>query len=767
MTSYSKDFLSGLTIKEEDLMNLRGSIHFANLKRLRLFSLLISMLCFFPGIIYNVYVVLKNDSIADIKHFYQLVVLIALSVILTMFYFLSTYSERFKFSTLKYLVYIFAAVIFMHTCILTYIQMHFGYGKELYQISLLMLLVGFYWRYVESSVMYFVWNIGYSILIVNWGKYAPEEAISYIMTNAAISGVFLIVSFVIYQKEKADWAERNELKRNVGKSAFNTNEQLFDKDEKLKELEEMVKQLIEAKEKAEKNTDAKAEFLSTMSHEIRTQMTAINGVSLMLMEENPRPDQLEHIQTLRYSAKNLLVLINDILDFSKIEAGKITFEDLDFSLKDLIEHAKQSFAFQAVDKGVTLKFMKDSDVPDMLVGDPVRLSQVLSNLISNAIKFTKDGVVKVDVMLNKQKGSMVSIDFSVTDTGIGIPTHRLEDIFESFSQASSDTTRKFGGTGLGLTITKRLLEMQQSKIRVESEEGKGSRFYFTLQFQVSKKTEKSSSSFKQFSPKLNSLKGVKILLVDDNTINSDIATKILEKWKAEVEYVENGQEAIDKVKSTDYDIVLMDLQMPVMDGIEATKIIRKIDNSRFASLPILALTASAMTEERERVFEAGMDDFVTKPIENAELYSKIAKFVRRTVASLDKESQQGNEESEMVNEEVEEATDLLSFGEYLAVADGDNEFFKKLVQKTIDQLEEFRENYQKALNNKDLKAVSRANHKLKPGLIRLKALRLLDEMEEGKAIIIEGRNAALVHQNMSKINSLVDKAKHELRQQIN
>lgn len=380
--------------------------------------------------------------------------------------------------------------------------------------------------------------------------------------------------------------------------------------------------LRRAKDAAETASKAKTDFLSTISHEIRTPLNAVVGISHFLMNENPRRDQKESLESLQFSAEHLTALINDILDYNKLESGAIEFEYTEVNLKQLAKKIIKAHSALAKEKGVSLVLDLDSNIHQMVLADSTRIYQVLNNLINNALKFTSKGFVKLRATLMEETNKTQVIRIEVVDSGIGIPRDKQGLIFERFTQAGSSTTREYGGTGLGLAIIKRILNMVDSEIFVDSEVGKGTRFWFDLGFikvltpQVDPVAQDETDS--------NKLDGKSILLVEDNQMNIMVAEKFLKKWKLEVEVAYNGAEAVAKVEHNVYDLVLMDLQMPVMDGYKATRLIREFDKQT----PIIALTASALLKVRQDVLAAGMNDYITKPFDPQELKRKIAHYIK-------------------------------------------------------------------------------------------------------------------------------------------
>lgn len=388
----------------------------------------------------------------------------------------------------------------------------------------------------------------------------------------------------------------------------------------ISDKKEAEREMLEAKEQALRLSEAKEMFLSVMSHEIRTPLNAVIGMTHLLLDSNPKASQIADLNILKFSSENLLNIINDILDFTKIETGNMYLESLPFSIRELTADMLTSLQLSAQEKGNRMELSVDDRIPENILGDKTRLYQIFMNLLGNAVKFTNHGNISVLAQLESETDTEIMIYFEVTDSGIGIPQDKLSYIFETFTQAKTDISRKYGGTGLGLAITKKLLGLYGSEIQVKSMEDKGTTFSFSIRFNkvsaagITVQAEREPESFV----------GKKVLVVDDNEVNILIANRILSKWGLDLDFASNGQEAIEKVISTKYDLIFMDIKMPGIDGFETTCIIREMQGDYFKSVPIIALTASTLQDENAKFKASGMNGHILKPFKPAEIRNIIS-----------------------------------------------------------------------------------------------------------------------------------------------
>ncbi|MBX7086963.1 MAG: response regulator [Leptospirales bacterium] len=385
-------------------------------------------------------------------------------------------------------------------------------------------------------------------------------------------------------------------------------------------LEEEVKtrtsELELARHKAESAANAKTMFLANMSHELRTPLSSIIGFSELLQREDLNPEEsANYMRIVAGNARHLLQLVNEVLDYSKLETGAMRFEKVDFRLRDMILGVIDSESIKAASRGDIVEIEIDAAVPSIVRGDPTRIAQVLYNLVNNAVKFTDNGVIRVEIKALSQDAQTVDLQFSITDTGIGIAQEQRSIIFDRFGQADSGIARKYGGTGLGLAIVQMILQALGSSLQLESSPGNGSRFYFHLKFEKGGE----AATILEAPVSNERLAGIRVLVVDDNEINRMLAEKLLQRWGATVDGAADGEEGVRKAQSSAYDVILMDLQMPGMDGYEAARRIRDLG----IKTPLIALSAAALDEVKDRALEAGMDDFVSKPFHQEELYSRL------------------------------------------------------------------------------------------------------------------------------------------------
>lgn len=489
------------------------------------------------------------------------------------------------------------------------------------------------------------------------------------------------------------------------------------------ELKEQNEKLSIANQLAQQSRLAKDQFLATMSHEIRTPLNAIIGFQQLLKETPLNAEQKEYVESIDFAGKNLLIIINDILDLSKIEAGKFEINQESLNVEQAIKSVVDLVEFNAKEKHLQLVFNHDTNIPANVIGDTARFNQILLNLVGNAVKFTEAGTVTITSKLISRKEDIVLCEFSVEDTGIGIPAEKQSLVFERFTQASADTTRKYGGTGLGLTIVKQLLKLQGGNISLKSEVGKGTTFTFYIPFGNANRIIDSVSSqnnTQQMDARQD--RKLKILLAEDTPLNQLLVRKIIQKWNYEMDVANNGREVLTLLDKNTYDIVLMDIQMPEMDGYTATQAIRNMSHPDKKNIPIIALTAHATNEEAQKCLHMGMNAYVTKPF-NPELLLKTILQLTSKQQALPKTT---------VEEEIPKANQLFDLTYLNEHAAGDNNFLVEMISIFLSDTPEFLKELKEDIDHQDFEKIKETSHSMKGLFLTLgmnDAARLLKEIE--------------------------------------
>lgn len=483
---------------------------------------------------------------------------------------------------------------------------------------------------------------------------------------------------------------------------------------------------------------AKELFLANISHEIRTPINGISGMANLLSKQQTPRDQATYLNAIKSAADSLKVIINDILDLASIESGKLKFESIGFSLKDVLGSLEDIFHVQAREKGIDFSIELQDNANRVLVGDPVRLNQVLINLISNALKFTHVGFIKLSVV-SKKAHDKILVQFTIEDTGIGIPTDKIATIFESFSQADASVTRKYGGTGLGLTIVKQLVELQHGTVTVDSKENVGSKFVVSIPYSITKsKTKKGISISIDEQTSAEDVKKLKILLVEDNDINLLYASSVLKSWDCDFETAENGFVAVQKLRNQPFDLVLMDIQMPVMDGFEATKSIRHEDFEN-NKIPIIAVTANVTKKAIEKCLAAGMNDHILKPFTPEDLFSLLTRYAK-------------NIESTRLKVRVEEVVSPIRTTpdlDYLrSVGNGNQDFLLDIVDSILKTFPSLLSEIESSNASRKWQPLASTIHKVKPSLAMIGLHELKEESAKLEELLLIEKRSALPSQRI-------------------
>ncbi len=544
-----------------------------------------------------------------------------------------------------------------------------------------------------------------------------------------------------------------------------------------KKVQERTLALSLQAKKLQEATKLKEVFVANTSHEIRTPLNGIVGYTNLLLNTKLNEKQFTYLKNIKVAGNNLSVVINDILDFSKIEAGKLILEEINFDFRDAIDNFFNTILIKALEKGINLKRKIDKQIPQTVNGDPVRLYQILSNLVGNAIKFTPSGgSVDIEVQLVRETESGIILKFMIIDTGIGIENDKLDIIFDSFTQASSETTRKFGGTGLGLSIVYNLVKLHRGSISVSSELGEGSNFKFTLNYK--KATGVATKQTKE-SYRINKAKKIRkicILLVEDYPLNQSLVIDTIKEYnsKIHIDLAENGLQAIEKVQKNDYQLIIMDIQMPEMDGYEATKYIRtKIDSPK-NSIPILGMSAHAMMEEQERCMQLGMNDYLVKPFNPEDLFHKIERLTEntkkdKTTSDKTAKTDAPKENTKITLQEIKQNKAELQYINLLylpKVYQKSEEKMQKILKMSYKNINHDMENLSKYCNEKNWKRVKDISHALKNSMYYIGLVDLHEILKKIEKEAMKNNESETISSKINTVEQVWSKAKIELQSLI-
>lgn len=483
--------------------------------------------------------------------------------------------------------------------------------------------------------------------------------------------------------------------------------------------------LLRAKKTADAAIEAKTKFISTISHEIRTPLQALIGISDILLHNDPRQDQLQLLQSMAFASKNLLELINHILDFSKSDSEQVELNLKPFHFRELIQQTVASLQFIAQEKELAFTINIDERIPEYLSGDVPKISQVLNNILGNAIKFTPAGYIKTNIQLLDQVKDHLLIHFSIEDSGIGIPAQKIEKIFESFSQGHD--SGEYSGAGLGLAISQNLIRLHQSELKVNSEEGKGSIFSFTLPFQLvvpTKKQRRGSQSLLELLP------DIKVLLVEDNPSNVFIISRYFKNWQLDFDLAKNGKVALEMIRQTSYDLILMDLQMPVMDGFATIKAIRAMRGEEFQHLPVVAISASATDDVKNKLLEAGFHNCILKPFDPEELHGLVQAVSLRKSIKIEP-----NPQDEIPAQATSYSFEQLDYTGLYELMEGDDQALRQFINIVLKDWEQIYQEIEKGIVTKNTALFLQARHKTISTIKLFNATRLKDLLDQAKEVM--------------------------------
>lgn len=475
----------------------------------------------------------------------------------------------------------------------------------------------------------------------------------------------------------------------------------------------LIKELDVSEKKASVAAQTKENFLANMSHEIRTPLSGILGFTNLLQKRPLDETSKEFVSSIQRSGENLMAIINDILDLSKIEAGMMRITPGTFSINGLINSVETLFLERAKEKGLTISSKVDSSIPDTLIGDATRLTQILVNLIGNAIKFTHQGKIDIEVFKQSQTEKNITLGFKISDTGIGIDKEKLSEVFERFNQGEDSITRNFGGTGLGLSIVKNLIILQNGNIEVKSEQGKGTSFIFSILYEISEEQLNTISTVSSNYYKDKTNVPLRVLVVDDNAINQSLMKHLLLQWNIDFDIVFNGLEAVEQLINQTYDLILMDIQMPKMDGYAATQQIREVLK---LDIPIIAMTAHALAGEREKCLSRGMNEYISKPIKEEELFKLISTF-----------GLQKHQPQELNSDNAKADYKYIDLTYMQSISGGDTSFEKTVTQQFLDNIPPHLAELESGYENRDFTKVKLRAHDLKSSVAIMGLLPLLEE----------------------------------------